>query len=448
MSEVTLIQILDARERRVRRQQALLETHHCTLISFTMNIAGPVKTGPAIERAFSFGLARLHARLPADAILAEECLHENTGCEALLAVRLPADNVKSISMQIEEETPLGRLFDMDVIAPDGAKVDRPAQRGCIVCGAPGRGCAARRAHSVPELQAATQGIIGNHFRESDADRIAALAVRSLIDEVHTTPKPGLVDERNNGSHRDMTLSTFEASARALEGYFRNCLHIGQDTAALTPKKVFPALRAAGLIAEEAMYRATGGVNTHKGAIFTMGILCGVIGRLWSPGCPTAPVSDLLNECSRIYSPFEKTDFTRADSATAGQRLYLAHGLRGIRGEVADGLPAVSRIGLPIFERALAQGHSQNDAGLIALLHLIANVADTNLFHRGGTEGAAYAADYAKRLLALENPLAHMSEMDDAFIARNLSPGGCADLLAVVYFLHSLNTHFSKPFAPK
>ena len=413
-----------------------------------MNIAGPVKTGPAIERTFAFGLARLHDRLPADAILAEECLYENTGCEALLAVRLPADDAKSLCMQTEEEAPIGRLFDMDVISSDGAKLDRPAQRGCIVCGTSGRSCAARRTHSVPELQAATQRIISNHFMESDVDRIAALAVQSLIDEVHTTPKPGLVDERNNGSHRDMTLSTFEASARALEGYFRNCLHIGQDTTALAPEKIFPALRAAGLIAEETMYSATGGVNTHKGAIFTMGILCGAIGRLWTPDRPAAPVPDLLRECSSIYASYEKPDFSHSDCATAGQRLFLAHGLRGIRGEMADGLPAVSGIGLPVFERTLAQGHSQNDAGLIALLHLIANVADTNLFHRGGTGGAAYAAACAKRLLTLKDPLAHLDETDDDFIARNLSPGGCADLLAVVYFLHSLKIHFGQPFAPK
>jgi len=438
MSEVTLSQILDARERRVQRQQALLQTHRCPIISFTMNIAGPVKTSPAIERAFYEGLAMLNLRLPAKAIRSQDTLREATGCEALLVVDLAADDVKSVCMETEESTPLGRLFDMDVITPDGTKLDRPVQRGCIVCGAPGRGCAARRMHSVSELQSATKRIIDGYFQKKDAAHIAHLAVRSLLDEVHVTPKPGLVDERNSGSHTDMTLTTFEASARALEPYFHECVRIGQATAGLAPTETFPPLRSAGIEAEKVMYLATGGVNTHKGAVFTLGILCGAVGRLWSSDCPHAPSDTLLRECSRIYdASCERCDFSGSNEHTAGQRLFHAFGLRGIRGEVADGLPSILHIGLPAFESALAHGRTYNDAGVIALLHLIAHVADTTLYHRGGTEGAAFASDCARQLLSIDDPLPAVIEMDDAFIARRLSPGGCADLLAVILFLHSL-----------
>ena len=91
------------------------------------------------------------------------------------------------------------------------------------------------------------------------------------------------------------------------------------------------------------------------------------------------------------------DFDQADGSTAGQRLYLQKGLRGIRGEVADGLPAVANISLPALEEGLARGYSQNRAAASALIQLIAQVEDSNLYHRGGEEGAAFAKEAAKAL---------------------------------------------------
>lgn len=435
MSEVTLQDILLAREQRVQMQQQLLAQYKRPLVCFTMNIAGPVKTSPLIARGFREGLRRLQPYLRPKDVLAREVLHRNTGYEAYFAMNMDARNLKAICAKIEEATPLGRLFDMDVLDIDGHKLERQGQRGCIVCGAPGRGCAASRAHSVEELQAATNRILTEHFRLSDRWQIAGLAVTSLFNEVYTTPKPGLVDRRNNGSHRDMDLKTFVASADSQGPYFAQCVAIGQDTAGASPEETFKLLRQAGLEAEKAMYAATSGVNTHKGAIFTLGILCGSIGRLWTADAPIAPLSVLLEECAAIGKAVI-ADFDAMDGSTAGQRLYLQKGLRGIRGEVADGLPAVANIGLPTLKEGLAKGLSFNDAAACALIQLIAQVEDSNLYHRGGEEGAAFAKNAAKALGDWPT-IAQMEELDDAFIARNLSPGGCADLLAVTCFLYRL-----------
>ena len=94
------------------------------------------------------------------------------------------------------------------------------------------------------------------------------------------------------------------------------------------------------------------------------------------------------------------------------------------------------IGLPVFRQLLAEGYSENDAAAVTLLHLIAQVEDTNLYHRGGKEGAAWAKKEAARLLPRPS-MAQIEELDDAFIARNLSPGGCADLLAATLFLYHI-----------
>lgn len=434
MSEVTLQQVLQAREDRVKLQKQFLRKYGCPLIVFTMNIAGPVKTGPLIERGFFAGLEMLQSALPAAAIR-EVYIHKaGTGWEGYFPVDLPAHVLKSHCVAIEEAAPLGRLFDMDVLDTDGRKCERNSQRGCLVCGKPGRACAAGRLHSVEQLQGVTGQILREHFVAADREKIADFACESLLDEANTTPKPGLVDRRNCGSHKDMCLETFVTSAKALRPYFADCVTIGHETAHLSPKDTFLRLRQAGIQAEKTMLDATGGVNTHKGAIFTLGILCGSIGRLG-----TYELTDILSQAA-LMGKEALQDFTSARGDTNGERLYLQENIRGIRGEVADGLPSVATIGLPTYRDALRNGLSPNDAGCIALLHLIATVQDTNLYHRGGTEGAVRAAESAKALLqtAAYPSAGFIEKLDDAFIARNLSPGGCADLLAATYFLHRLH----------
>ena len=231
---------------------------------------------------------------------------------------------------------------------------------------------------------------------------------------------------------------FEASTHALRPYFAKCVQIGQSTQHLSPGELFRQLRTAGQAAEKDMYRATGGINTHKGAIYTLGILCGSIGRLWSAENPIAVCDAILSQSAQIVRTSVDADFAAADGKTPGERLYLQYGLRGIRGEVADGLPSVKNIALPRFRQAIANGFSENDAGVYALLHLIANVKDTNLYHRGGESGAKWALESAQTMLSKVPSITEIEELDDLFIARNLSPGGCADLLAVTLFLNELH----------
>ena len=440
--EVSLQEILAARENRVGEQQRLLEKYGVPLVCFTMNIPGPVKDSPLIRRGFQAGIAELEKALPREHILCFQSAEGPTGCTAFYAVAMASEKLKELCTGIEDTHPLGRLFDMDVLDTAGRKLERREQRGCMVCGAPGRVCASRRLHPVEQLQAVTREILSRYFNQKDREQVAELAVQSLLDEVGTTPKPGLVDRRNNGSHADMDIALFQTSAEALRPYFAACFQIGRETSADPPEETFSRLRRAGMDAEKAMFSATKGVNTHKGVIYTMGILCGSIGRLWRPERPIARNREILAECARLVKKAVEEDFAAMDGTTAGGRAYLQYGLRGIRGQVADGLSAVKNISLPVYEKGLSLGLSSNDAGAVALLHLIAHVEDTNLYHRGGIEGASWAAEVAKALLqesAYPNSV-QIEPLDDAFIQRNLSPGGCADLLAVTYFLHNLQAN--------
>lgn len=439
--EVTLEQMLAAREERAIRQLTLNRQWGLPIISFSMNIPGPVKDSPLIRRGFREGCDALDHRLPKYAVRHRQIYEAVTGCEAVYVLDMEPISVKAITTAIEDSCALGRLFDMDVIGPDLSKLDREAvggkSRDCIVCGAKGRGCASRRVHSVEDLQQATRQILTRHFMTRDAEKIGAWAVQSLLDEVCTTPKPGLVDCRNSGSHRDMDIFTFTASAAALAPYFRRCAQIGQETAQLSSEETFDRLRAAGLQAEQDMFAATGGVNTHKGAVFTIGILCGAAGRLWTPEGGWK-AEDVFREVSAMTARAMGEDLCHAGSDTVGQRLYTQNGIRGIRGEVAQGLPSVEDIGLPVYRSCRERGMDKNRAGGITLLHLVSRVEDTNMISRGGLEGAKEGAARAATLLETGDPtLEQLQELDDWFVQKNLSPGGCADLLAAVYFIHQL-----------
>ena len=449
MREVTLQEILDARDRRAEAQRRLLKQLACPLISFTMNIPGPVKDSPMIRRAFDEGLRMLDDALGEAGIAcaSRQITHADTGNEFLCAVKASAAAVKEICTRIEDGSPMGRLFDMDVICLDGQKLARKEERRCLVCGAVGRGCASRRLHSLEELNAAVTRLLHEGLLAVDADSVDAMITRALLEEVATTPKPGLVDRNNNGAHRDMTLFSFQTSASALRGYWKDCFLTGAKTAELPAREAFARMRPLGMDAERKMLAATRGVNTHKGAIFTLGTIGGALGRLWQPEAPCGDPERIAETCAALCSEAVEADFALLEKGgtahTAGERLYLHSGLRGIRGEVAAGLPAVLETGLPILEACLDDGMSRNDAGVITLLYLIARGEDTNMIKRGGyalAEGmSAHLRDELRKNVLPTTE--RVRQLDEIFIRRNLSPGGCADLLAVSYFLYDWKQRF-------
>ena len=449
--EVGLTELLAARDRRAARQKELLERFKGPVISFCMNIAGPVKTSPVIRRGFREGQERLASALGAAgfSVLFQEEHLASTGCEALWAVDGPGRQIKELCVALEEGDALGRLFDLDVLdrAAPGGRWEREAlgfpARPCLICGARGRECASRRLHPVSALQAKTAEIFRDFFARRDRERLAALAVKALLYEVCATPKPGLVDRENSGSHRDMDIFRFLDRAAALLPYFIRAAEIGQETGGGAPEETFARLRAAGRRGEADMFRATGGVNTHKGAIFSLGCVLGAAGRLWTPAGPCRDGGRLLAACRPLAAPAlaDLTGLTAASARTGGERLSVSAGLRGVRGEAAEGFPSVRDIGLPALRSALEAGASLEEAGTAALMALIAGTEDTNLAVRGGAEGCRWAREQAAALLAA-GPVPDREAaraMDRAFIRRNLSPGGCADLLSLTYFLYFLET---------
>ena len=159
---VNLSQMLARREARCLEQQEFLQVHHCPLISFTMNIPGPIKTNSLILKAFILGRDMLLSQLEKSGaqILETSEIHEDTGDELLLSVgNIQPEILKDIAMSIEDTSELGRLYDIDVIAPDGKKLSRQTFRKCLICGKQAQECARSRTHSVSEMQRAVENII-------------------------------------------------------------------------------------------------------------------------------------------------------------------------------------------------------------------------------------------------------------------------------------------------
>ncbi len=459
--EVSLPEVLDAREKRALRQRELLLQYQKPLLCFTMNIAGPVKNSLLIRQGFLYGLEDLALQLQRvkAEILYREIWDEATGNEAFLVIDASPVTIKRTACELEDADPLGRLYDMDLLMPakDSAsgfrKMEREelgfSGRQCLLCKRPAKECASRRIHPLSELVARTDEILKSAIRERTAIRIAELATRSLLYEVAITPKPGLVDRANNGSHRDMDFYSFLNSAAALWPYFKKCAAFGIQAAEKAEREeredlpeLFRSLRLPGKLAENQMLRATGGVNTHKGAIFSMGILCAAVASL--PADRWDESETILSICARMTKGIVAEDYKNltVDTAkTEGQKLYLEYGITGVRGQMEEGLPAVSAYGLPLLEKLLAEGRSTDEAGAAVLLAILSHTTDTNLIARSDLPTQREASRRARELLEHSPcpPREKIETLEQEFIRKNLSPGGSADLLALCWMLHFLKT---------
>ena len=272
-----------------------------------------------------------------------------------------------------------------------------------------------------------------------AARIGRLAIRSLYREVALDGKPGLVGPAGNGSHPDMDFTTFMRSLQALRGYFPAIAACGLQRPGFAP------LRALGIAAEADMLAATAAVNTHRGAIFNLGLLCAALGVLQAADEAISAAA----ACAIVRRHWGRDILAGLSAASDGAP--LSHGLfvarrdgsGGARQEAASGFPAALGVGLPAYRAALAATGDSELAAMQALFALIAELEDTNLLWRGGRAGLAYGRQAAAGFRAAGGVLAadwraRAASIDRAFVARRLSPGGSAVLLGITLFLAELD----------
>lgn len=439
---ISLDELLQARDNRANLQEELRLKHNQTVLSVTVSAMGAVKKNALFDFIFAKCLIKLTACFAQLGITpTEQIIQElDTGHEALFSLPIEATRLKQAMINLEDETPLARLWDLDVISSQGELLSRSVMgflpRSCLICSNEAKICARERRHSLDEMLHQIQQRAKNEYA---SERVANLVHQALLQEVHLTPKAGLVDCNNHGAHQDMNLATFKASCQALSPFWAKFFHIGINTANQPASQILAQIRPLGMQAESEMFLATNAVNTHKGAIFAFGIICTVLGRLWAlqKWHKDQLVEQLCENVAEICQGIckELQHYAENTPLTHGIKMYKTYGLTGARGEAEKGFPLV---------KAIMQKIDAKPNWHKVLLQLMAENQDTNLVHRGGLKGLQFVQERAQTILKQYQQIEDMDKFEQALyqfdqecIQRNLSAGGSADLLAVVMFLDLL-----------
>jgi triphosphoribosyl-dephospho-CoA synthase len=439
---------LDARDRRAARIAELLQSAPArggrVVVWITVNVPGPDKRPPGIDGIFEAAVAAA-ARLPGAAVAFE-------GCDllgpfvALVAAGTPAD-IKRAAVAVEEAVPARRLIDVDVYDETGRAMDRARlglpQRACLVCSEPARECIRLGRHDPSALALAVAALL-------DPDGPRALA-DALVDGARTelalTPKPGLVDRRDNGSHPDLSFALMSRSIDLLPVYFEELLALRRSGAGLD------ACIDAGRRAERRMFDALG-TNAHRGYIFLCGLLLVAVCDTLDVSTDSAarhglaPATDLARRqrfagLRRAVRALAAEFFIRGaapgtPAPSNGARARLLHGVDGIRAEALAGLPSVFDTGFPAFEDALARWGNETTASYALLAVLMQRVEDTTAIHRCGPDGLARLRRDGRTLAGLvasgTDAVPQLDAWNDQYRRLGLTMGGVADCMAVVFAL--------------
>jgi triphosphoribosyl-dephospho-CoA synthase len=271
-------------------------------------------------------------------------------------------------------------------------------------------------------------------RTDRAWHLADLAIAVLIEEARLTPKPGLVDRRSGGAHADMTLPLLERSALALRSTFAR---LALCAAGRRPDRALrERLARIGRDGERAMLAATCGVNTHRGAIWALGLLVAAA-AIGGTRASAAQICALAGAIAREADRLAPTE-TR-NGATVCMRYQVGGALR----QAQAGFPHVIRAALPMLRAARSRCVPETSARLAALLAVMASLDDTCLLHRGGLAALDTARNGAKEVIAAGGSATPsgrraLDRLDRALLSQNASPGGSADLLAAALFLDRLD----------
>ena len=265
-----------------------------------------------------------------------------------------------------------------------------------------------------------------------AEHLAELARQALVAEAELTPKPGLVDRRGSGSHEDLSLDLMRRSASAIAPYFAAMAVAAQSIPFSHALRTEVA--AIGRAAESAMLQVTGGSNSHKGAIWILGLLVTAAGQ----GVDSNPDAIAQDAGSLARLP----DRAQPQLVSHGDMVRARYGTTGARGEAVAGFPHVIQVGLPALRAARNSGCTETNSRLSALLNIMVRLEDTCVLYRGGTEGLAAVQKGASDVLLAGGPGSvagdqAMLRLDQELLIRNVSPGGSADLLAATLFLDAL-----------
>jgi triphosphoribosyl-dephospho-CoA synthase len=278
--------------------------------------------------------------------------------------------------------------------------------------------------------------------------LAALARQALIAEAELTPKPGLVDRRGPGSHTDLSLTLMRRSAFAIEPFISRMAFQAMNERPSSHLRA--TLAATGRAAENAMLRVTNGTNTHKGAIWTLGLLTAAAGinrtRADRSGFDAVVIARTASLIASFDDSYESAPNAKRQTPNAplshGQLVAKRFGITGARGEAMQGFPHIIDVGLPMLRAKRRARAAEPIARLDALLSIMSRLNDTCLLFRGGEEALQAAKQGAAKVIDAGGAGSSRGQkllyaLDTRLLELGVSPGGSADLLAGTLFLDAI-----------
>lgn len=440
-----ITEFLFDRDKRVFYQESLLkENKDKTLVTIRINYPGIEKSNYITDNIVNTiynEILTYYGKF----IVFEDKYKNKEGIVAHFLFDLDFVNVKKEMINVEEEHILGRCLDIDVYTLKNDKVIGISRsdlfkkpRRCFICDLDAKICSRAQTHTIDEIKNYFE-VVYKNFKDSQkktdslAYEVSQMALKAMISEVSTFPSFGLVSPISSGAHKDMDYYTFLNSAVAITPFLKKMFEVGYSY--YSPEYIFDAIRDIGKECEDKMFEATNNINTHKGMIFLMGISMAAIGKALYENKEFYQIQDIIKSMVKnILDDFK--ELHKKEKLTHGERLYLEYGFTGIRGQVQDGLSVLFD---NIIDNYINSDLKENDLYTQILIELMARVEDSTVVYRHDISTLRKVQSDAKDLLNMggiftEEGRQKCHHLEDLYIKENISPGGCADLLAISILL--------------
>lgn len=402
-------EFLAIKEQRFNRVKSLVNETNCVIL-IKVNYPGNQKLN-----AFTFFV--FHEAIRALEITLDDITYS---VEGPIGVKISDENpkpLKEMLMAFEDTHPLGRLIDCDVLTINGmiSRTDfNTTMRSCLLCNQAAHVCIVSKKHTMKDIKQAFHQRVLEYCNES----LTRQVVFAMLSEVSTHPSFGLVNPINSGIHQDMDCSTFLKSVYAIAPHINDVHKISTN---ISSKEYFKELRELGVKLENIMLQATQGVNTHKGFIFLLLMTLG--GKHY--------YKDLTLKNAVQHLAVHVLDDFKTIPTSTGLEWYHKANIQGIREVVLSGLSQCLDVYVPNFHKNMKSYDDCNDAFVATQLLVMSETKDTTVLKRGGIEKLQELQKKANQ--AMHDPKQWQS-FSDWCISNQLSPGGSADLLALLVML--------------
>nr|WP_319398481.1 triphosphoribosyl-dephospho-CoA synthase [uncultured Carboxylicivirga sp.] len=452
--------LLDAREERWQNKLSLAK-HGWHVVSLQLNLPGYPKNNEATDlfvKMLDKQIVRfLKANVPGKYKEEKKSFIDKAGdCIFYLvpAKGVSSEQIKQLTETFEENHPLGRIIDLDVLDTKGKLISSGKEKKCFICDQSAHKCRKEQKHSIDEVRKCMLDGINEYLEQERMrnciERFSNFSIKALLYEVSLTPKPGLVCRASTGAHSDMDFISFINSTAALTPYFTELGWLAVNSKNKEIVECFPLIREVGLKMENAMFEATGNINTHKGAIFLMALsmFSAVYVIQKKKKFKSGIFAGIIQQLTKGMIQRELCSIEEGSRLTHGESCFLHFGLKGsgARGEAEQGLPIVMHHALPFVKDADKSFEDISDKTLFEtlipiLLKIMSVNNDTNILFRHGEEVLEQVkkrASLALEALKVGNTKEYY-QLVDWCNTQKISPGGSADLLSVTMFVQFCQT---------